>query len=271
MPSSVHLTWDGPVAILTLDRPERRNALDEALWTTLAARLDEAAAAKPGALVLTGAGDNFSSGMDLKPDNPLAARLLPVIQTGDAEAARALILDLKAILARLWHFPAPTVAAVAGACLGAGLELALACDVRVAARNARLSLPEVRYGLVADLGGLTRLCRLVGPGRASLMALSARTFGAEDAYAMGVLEWLVDTREVCQEALRLAADMAANSPAATRASLNALRAMPGRSFEEALALETDAGVAAVTSGEAIEGLLSFVERRAPRWRGSEVP
>ena len=271
MPESVRLRVEGAVAVITLDRPARRNALDEEMWRQLGERTDEAAAARPRALVVTGAGPHFSAGMDLRPDNPLLPRLQPALYDGDEAAARAVIQDLKAILARLWTFPAPTIAAIEGACVGGGFEVALACDMRVAARSARVGLPEVRHGLVADLGGITRLTRLVGVGRAATVLLTGRSFDGLSAAELGLVEIVADTGGAFDRALALAAEIARNAPIAVGATLAALRDVAGLPLAAALDRETEAGVATLVGGEAIEGLMAFAAGRPPRWVCEDDP
>jgi enoyl-CoA hydratase/carnithine racemase len=181
----VHLEAQDGVGVLRLDRPARRNALGAQMWAMVAVRVDEAARMGLRALILTGAGPHFCAGMDLKPDNPLLARAAQAVGDGDPVAARALIEELKGVGARLRRFPAPTIAAIEGVCLGGGLELALHCDVRVAAETAQLGMPEVRLGMVPDVGGTALLSRLVGPGRAIALICSGRAVDARRAHPPG--------------------------------------------------------------------------------------
>ncbi|MCW8141333.1 MAG: enoyl-CoA hydratase/isomerase family protein, partial [Planctomycetota bacterium] len=166
---TVRLERRGPLTLLILDRPKRVNALDLQMWDALREQLDAAAAIDSRALVVTGGENDFSAGMDLKPDNPIIGELARV---EGLDHARGMILRGRSILDRLARFPRPTIAAIEGACLGGGYEIALACDIRIGSETARIGLPEVRVGLVPDLGGLSRLARCVGPGRAALVALA---------------------------------------------------------------------------------------------------
>lgn len=260
---SIELEVTEGVALVTIRRPERRNALDAAGWTGIGERVTEAAHSGARALVLRGAGDHFCAGMDLKPDNALMGRAVQAITTQDAPALRALITELKGCLAPIRGFPGPTIAAIEGSCLGGGLELALHCDVRIAAPSARFSMPEPRIGFVPDVGGTTLLRRLVGPSRATWLILSGRKIDAETALRMGIVEELAD--DVHAAALALAGDMSHSAPTATREVLGLLRSNDGRDLEGALALETEAGVAALLSGEVVEGVTAFIERRPARW------
>jgi len=256
---------DAGIAILTLNRPERRNAIAAGIWEQFRARLAAAADLPLRALVVTGAGGCFSAGLDLKPDNPLLARVLPIVGRRDADGARALVEELKGVCDLLAAFPAPTVAAIEGACVGLGLELALACDLRVAASDARFSLPELRLGMVADLGGTVRLGRLVGPGKAALLALTGCSWSGTEAEHHGLVERLCAPGQALEQARTLGAELRAAAPCAVRGALQVLRATPDLDLQDALALETEAGANALLSGELLEALAARQGRRAPAW------
>lgn len=262
---SVQLTWaPSGVATLTIDRPERRNALDETHWHQLrdAARAAERALA----VIVTGGHGHFCAGMDLSPQNPMLVRVQPALRSGDEDPVRDLLRELKDCVQAVADIPVVTIAAIEGACVGGGLEIALACDIRVAAIDASLSLPEVRVGMIPDLGGTARLTRLIGPGRAADLITTGRTIHGEEALRMGVIEHVAPSGGAVGLAESLAAQVLANGPTAVRLALNVIRATPDLGLEEALSLETRAGVLALVSGEPVEGVSAFFERRAPRWK-----
>ena len=261
----IQLTLDGPVATLTIDRPSRRNALHGPMWEAIGVRATEAAEAGARVLILTGAGDHFCSGMDLKPDNPLAMEIVGVVSNKDTAAGVALIERIKGWLKPLADFPGLTIAAIEGTCLGGGLELALHCDVRVASRSAALALPEPRWGMVPDVGGTSRLTRLVGPGRAALVIASGRRFRGDEARDLGIVEVVCDSGGALMTAQDLAADAVRSAPTALREALELVRAVPGLSAAEANAAESAAGAAALVSGEVIEWVSAFAEKREPNW------
>ncbi len=261
----VHLDLSDDVALLTIDRPSRRNAMDLAVWEGIRDRATAAAEAGARALVLTGAGPHFSSGLDLKPDNPLAMDAMGVVFGGGREAGEALIRRLKACLAPLRTFPGLSIAAIEGVCLGGAFEAALHCDVRIAGRGAVFSLPEARYGMVPDVGGTTLLTRLVGPGRAAMIVASGRQYMADEAYGLGMLEMVVAPGGALSAARALAEDVRRSAPTATREAVSLARRAPGLGLDAALDAETAAGARALVSGEVAEGLQSFVEKRAPSW------
>jgi enoyl-CoA hydratase/carnithine racemase len=265
MPDAVSLQITSGVARITLSRPARRNALDEAMWSALAERVAAAASAKPRALIVTGDGGHFAAGMDLGPDNPLHARIGPAIANRDVAAAASVIAWLKAVVSGLAEFPAPTFAAIEGACAGSGFEIALHCDVRVAAKNCFISLPEVRIGMVPDVGGTTRLTRLVGPGRAARLIATGERITGEEAFALGMVEKLVEPGQALAVAEEMARLVAKGGPTAVREALSVIRRVPDLSLADAYAAETAAGAAALTSGEPLEGVQAFFEKRDPRW------
>ena len=262
----VLLEWNQEIATLTLSQPERRNALNQAMWSELRSCLHEAADNPPRALLVTGSGGHFSAGADLQPDNPMFAQLLKTIQQKDSSAARRLIRELKATADLLAAFPAPTIAAIEGNCVGGGLELALACDIRVAAHSARLGLPEVRLGFIPDIGGTARLTHLLGPGRAAEMILTARLVKAEEALFIGLCQRLCADGEALTTAQQMAEDIRHGGPEAVRLALQTIRQAPDLGLHAAQEVETEAAVGAMTSGEVLEGATAFLQKRPPRWQ-----
>ena len=249
--------------VVRIDRPQRRNALGGPTWTALRDAI-LAAPSSARAVVITGSDKVFSAGMDLKPDNPLLMEVAQAIGSRDADALQAIIHMLKGCLAPLREAGTPTIAAIEGACLGGGLEIALHCDVRIASDTAILSMPEPRLGFVADIGGTTLLRRLIGPGRASWLITSGRRIDADTAERWGLIEQRCAAGAALQAALALVTDMAKGAPVATRASLSLLRG-EAEAIEEALQAETAAGVDALLAGEVMEAVQARMEGRAAAW------
>ena len=258
---SVH---DDPiVTTVLLARPDRRNAFDKDMFDGLAevgARL----AARPPRVVVVGAeGPHFSSGLDLRPDNPLAQRLLAALSNRDEADIAALIAYLRDATWSLSRLPCPVIVAVEGRCTGVGLELALSADLIIAAEDARLSLPEARFGFVADVGGTVRLARRVGASRAKEIVLTCREVGGEEALRIGLVDQLVAPMSALSVAQEMAQRIAVGSaPAATNAMLAVLR---NADAPDALEAELRAGVSALMTGEIVRGLQSFVMKTPLDW------
>ncbi len=256
---------DGAIAVVTIDRPERRNALHGPLWTALRDDVSALATDPPRVVLLTGAGDHFCAGMDLRPDNPIALRVMGAVQSRDEASVRGIIEELRSSFSALRALPSVCVAAIEGACIGGGLELALAADLRVASTTARFSMPEVRWGMVPDVGGTTRLTRLIGRARAADLTLTGREIDAETALAWGLIDRIAPAGGALALARLVAADVLKGSPAAVRETLGVLRAAAELDESELLVREAEGGARAVCTGEVLEGLTAFMTKRPPSW------
>jgi enoyl-CoA hydratase/carnithine racemase len=253
---------DDAVAVITLDRPDRRNALDHAAFQGLhdaAARANEAAAAgRCRAVLLLGAGPAFCSGID--------TALLAEQASGHAADEQRLAWMQQAFTA-YEDLPVPTVAAVRGSALGAGCQLALAAHLRVAAADARFALLEARWGLVPDLGATWRLPRLVGLGRATDLALRAITIDAATAHAWGLVNEVLAAEGFEVAARAWAAQLAAGPTAATGPLPALLRNSYARFRDEVLAGERRAQAACLGSEDFHEAAAAQAAGREPRFRG----
>jgi enoyl-CoA hydratase/carnithine racemase len=245
--SLIQRRQEGRVCILTLDRPEARNALSAALRQELIARLQAAEAdAAVGAIVLTGAGKAFAAGADLK---ELLAR--------DREAQER-FLRPPHIYAVIEGLRKPVLAAVNGHALGAGLELATACDYRVAHASAKLGQPEIRLALIPGGGGTQRLVRLIGHGRASRLVLGGEAIDAAQALAWGLVDEVhADPVARCIE---LASGMAEQDAEAIATAKRLLRVAVEREYRDGLRAETEAFVDLHDRAEAKQRIKAFLER-----------
>lgn len=243
----------GGVATLTLNRPDRRNAIDQAMRDHLRSTLADLDA-DPGVrvVVLTGAGSAFCAGVDLA-EGPAAAT--------DATTARPPVAE------PFWSFRKPIVAAINGAAVGGGLELALACDVRIAASTARLGLTEARIGSLPGSGGTQLLPRIVGPGHAARMLLTGDLVDAEEALGMGLVSEVVADEALAAAAADLAARIARNAPLSLLAAKEALRAARDLSFAEGQVLERRLWAELATTEDRAEGRVAFRDKRPPRFTG----
>jgi enoyl-CoA hydratase/carnithine racemase len=262
---TVHVERHGHVAVVTLDRPARKNALGVAMWAGLGRAAEELHAGLPRAVVLTGAGAAFSAGMDVNPDNPQVGRFAAAVAHGDAGPARAMLGEIHAVLDRFFSLPVPIVAALGGLAYGGGAELAARCDLRVVDPQATLCFSEVRLGLMPDLGGGVALARLLGPGRAADLILTARKVGADEALALGLANRISAPGAAVAEAVALAETIAANGPRAVRAALAVLRATHDQPWVESVAAEREAAAVLIASGECQVGITAFLTREAPRF------
>ncbi len=253
------------VALITLRRPDKKNALNPALWQGLSDAVAGIAADLPRAVVITGAGAAFSAGMDINPANPQIANLVDATRSHDPEPMAALLRDLRTVLDSLVELPVPVIAAINGLAYGGGAELAIRCDLRVIDPEAHICFSEVRLGLMPDLGGGVALTRLVGPGRAADLILTARKLRAREALYLGVVNRVSEPGDVVAEALSMARAIAANGPRATRAALEVIRRTPDLAEPDALALEQRLAATLMASGECVHGISAFVARAEPEF------
>ena len=255
---TVELTHSGAVARLTLSRPDAANALGRALVADLRSALTELAAdATLAAVVITGAGDKaFCAGADLKERRGMS---LP--------ETRAFLQDLNALMNQVAAFPRAVIAAINGAAFGGGLELALACDLRLAAAGALMGLTEVRLGIIPGAGGTQRLARLCGVAVAKDLILTGRRIPAEEALALGLVNQVVPAIDLPAVADRLAAEVAQAGPLAVAQAKRAIDEGFGRPLPDGLAIEQSCYEVVLTSEDRNEGLAAFAEKRKPTWRG----
>jgi len=238
---------EGDVAVLTLNRPDKLNALSTAVEEDLAEALDDVGDAR--AVVLEGAGRAFSAGADV---NEMSGQT-----PADILAYYATTGEVYERVARL---RAPTIAAIHGYCLGGGLELSLACDLRVADATAVFGLPEVAIGIVPSSGGLHRLVRAVGPARAKELILLRERFDAGQALAFGVVSEVVPAGAAMSRALEIASAVAALPPLAVEVAKRAIDAAAESSRDAAILIERLAYAALAQTPEHEGSTRSFGER-----------
>jgi len=250
---------EGATALVTFNRPKALNALSMATMRDLDAAIDELAAdPEVSAIVLTGAGERaFVAGADISEFNSL--------QSGQVAVDYA--LRGQAILNKIEQLPKPVIAAINGFALGGGCELAMACDIRLAADTARLGQPEINLGIIPGYGGTQRLARLVGRGMAKLLCLTGDPIGAAEALRIGLVDRVVPTAELLDEAKALAHKLAAKAPVARALIKQAINVGLEGSLSEGLGFEAAQFGLAFNTEDRREGVTAFLEKRQATWKG----
>jgi enoyl-CoA hydratase/carnithine racemase len=251
---------EGAVATLTLNRPRAKNALDHTLVAALTARLREAAG-DPAvrALVLAGAGGAFCSGADLK------AALAE--GPGAFENLDPVLDNYHVIIRTIAEAPKPVLAAVGGPAVGFGCDLALACDLRIASSEAYFQEKFVKIGLIPDGGGTFWLPRLVGLGRALEIMMLGEPIPAARALELGIVNRVVPPAELAGEALRLARELAKGPPLALAGMKRAAREALAGGLDAALAVEKETQIRCLRSGDCMEGVAAWMQKREPEFQG----
>jgi len=248
---------EGRVAVLTVNRPDKLNALSQEVRDEMLAHLtaiegDDGV----GAVVITGAGEkSFIAGADIGEFEGRG----PFDQREAMASPR--IFDAMAT------FPKPVIAMINGFCLGGGCELSMSCDLRIAADTARFGQPEIKLGLIPGGGGTQRLPRLVGMGHAMRLILSGDMIPAAEAKEIGLVEMVVPAAELRETTLALAAKIAAMSPLTLKVAKEALRASERLPIEEGLLYERDLFCLCFSTEDKKEGVEAFLEKRKPEWTG----
>ncbi|MFG2351083.1 enoyl-CoA hydratase/isomerase family protein [Streptomyces phaeochromogenes] len=258
MSTVLHVELRDKLAVLTLDRPGQLNAIGSETVDRLAQTLNDLRDNDDvRALVLTGAGRAFSAGADI-------SEIESFTTPGQF---RAFVGRLTEVYALLEEFPKPSVAAVHGFAFGGGLELALACDLRVVERDARLGLPEMKLGVLPGAGGTQRLPRLLPPAIAKQMILTGEPIDAERAWQLGLVNELAERGGALAAAETLAAKLAAGAPLALAAGKRLIDHGLGMDLETAIAYERETVSVLFSTEDRAEGLKAFRERRPGEFRG----
>ncbi len=258
----------GRVVVLRFNDPERLNAMTEAMGRALSAKVGElSGAAGVRAVVLTGAGRAFSAGGDLAMIEKLAREGRESPGGAVRERNRGFMEGFYRLYLAVRDLPCPSVAALNGAAIGAGLCVALACDLRVAARDAKLGLNFTRLGIHPGMGATWTLPRLVGPARAADLLLTGRVVEGEEAAAMGLVNQAVDRERVLPHALDLAEQIAAAAPLAVRGARQALARSLHADLGDQLGFEAEQQSLCYESDDLAEGLAAAREKRSPNFEG----
>ena len=254
---TIQLAYDGGIATITLNRPEKRNAISFELIDDLLRALDEVAKSEAIVLILTGAGKAFCSGMDLENLNALLGRT----PEQNLEDSRTMVR----LFRLLYEFPKITIAAVNGAAVAGGTGVALLCDFTLAVPEAKFGYTEVRIGFVPAIVS-TFLLRQVGEKQARDLLLTGRLLGAEEALRMGLITEVVASEKLMSRARELAALLMENSPASLRVTKQLLTDHARTELDAQIDAAMRENAASRATADFREGITSFLEKRKPVWR-----
>jgi methylglutaconyl-CoA hydratase len=256
--STLTLTYEGPLAFLTLNRPEKRNAISYELIDDVLRALAAIELSSAQIVILTGSGKAFCSGMDL--DN------LKSITGRSAEENRADSATMARLFRTLYEFPRVTIAAVNGPAIAGGCGLATLCDFTLASTEAKFGYTEVRIGFVPAIVS-TFLLRQVGEKQARDLLLTGRILGAEEAFRLGLASELVVPERLQERARELAASLLENSPASLLATKRLLKNYASEELDRQITAAVEENACIRTTDDFREGVTSFLEKRSPRWTG----
>jgi enoyl-CoA hydratase len=258
MSSGILFEERGPVALVRLNRPEKLNALTRDMLDELDENFERIDGLQQlRAVILTGAGHKaFSAGTDISE-----------LESLNVEGARAAAERGQRVCERIERCGVPVIAAIGGVAAGGGLELALACHLRVASTDARFSLPEAELGLIPAYGGTQRLARTIGSGRALQLMLTSAELSAEEALSVGLVNRVVALEHLLSEAESLAAEIASLAPLAIRACLEAVTRGLSMTLEDGLKLERELFSRLFETEDVREGTRAFLEKRPPIFKG----
>lgn len=244
---------DGKVGIITLDNAKGFNLVGQGFLKELEQIQEEIDADKTlGAVVINADGEHFSAGVDLS-----------FLQNVNSHFIMDTLVWLQRLYSRWQELPIPVVAAVQGLCYGSAMELILGCDIRIAADNARFSIPEVRFGLSPDMGGTTRLTHLVGVGQAKRLIMGCEEVDAEEALRIGLVEIVAPKDELNDRAIKLAKRMANQPPAAIRFAKKGINLAGESSVAAGLLFEQAQSTYCCGTEDQKEGIAAFFEKRKP--------
>lgn len=245
----------GRVGLLTLNRPQAMNALNNQLMRELMEALEAFDREESiGAMLITGNERAFAAGADIK-------------EMADKSVTEMVDTDHVAVFGRIRTIRKPVIAAVSGWALGAGFEIALSCDMIIASESARFGLPEVTIGVIPGAGGTQRLTRAVGKTVAMEMILNNRTLTAQEAFQFGLVNHIAPVETYLEEALKLADQVASRAPLAVRAAKKLINQTYERTLAEGLAEEKQEFYNLFASQDQKEGMQAFIEKRQPSWKG----
>lgn len=239
----------GRVALITLNRPQVKNAINKAMVTELHKAFDALKTDDQlGCVILTGQGDDFAAGAD-------------IAELRERRAAESMEAINSSLFSKIEACPAPVIAAIKGYALGGGCELTLACDIRIGGKSAKLGQPEVNLGIIPAAGGTQRLPRIVGLGRAKELVLTGLIIDAEEAHRIGLLNRVVEDAALMDEARKLAETICKKGPLAIRAAKQALNQSARVGLDTGLQFESVAQAVLFESEDKMQRMTAFLEKK----------
>jgi 3-hydroxypropionyl-coenzyme A dehydratase len=254
------------IYIITLNRPDKRNAINKEILMGICEQAEgQVADPEIRAIIIRGEGKVFSAGVDF---NSLGAEVGPFLGDVGAGGAslRALIYQYQQYLNRLEAVEIPIICAMHGRVLGLGVELALACDIRLMSADCVWAMPEVKMGLIADLGGTTRLARLLGPSRAMEVLMTANEYSAQQALDWGLISYLHPLQDLLAAAEKMARDITAAAPLAVGAFKKIIKRGEGVDLTTQLDMEVNLQSILLRTEDFQEGVQALIEKRPAKWK-----
>ena len=255
------------IAFIEINRPEKKNAISFECWNSFDSYFDDLKSSQRiRALVITGhPADIFSAGVDVMPSDKFITDMFQGLQNQGKEKLVDGFAYIQSVLTKLARLTFPTIAAINGICYSGAAELALACDLRVAKEGAVICFQETRLGLIPDLGGTVRLAKLVRPGCAKDLIFSARKIGAEEAKQLGLVNHIFPKENFRASVTEYVESITTNGPMALQVVKEIIDSTISMDEDQALAFEREKAASNVLSGQCIEGITAFLEKRSPKW------
>jgi len=279
IPSSdvVTVEFEGQVAVVWLDRPDKRNAFAEDFWVDHPKIMDVLDGDdSTRAIVIAARGKSFTVGIDLKAFGPTllnggidpTAPNQPTSEIAKRRATFAMVKRLQRTFTSIADNAKPVIAAIHGHCIGAGVDLITACDIRYASQDAVFSVRETKLAIVADVGTLQRLPKIINPGHLAEMVYTGRDYTADEAADIGlVTKVLPDSNAVLDAGMKTAREIAANSPLAVQGSKAVLNGGEGRTVDQALDYVALWNTAFLQSNDLLEAVMAYTQKRPPEFKG----
>jgi enoyl-CoA hydratase len=261
---------EGRIGIITLNRSDKRNALNLATWNAIGDAVKAAENdVEAGVVILRGAGKSFCAGLDLSPENEILAMIAGRPTASQKMRFYRVVKQVQQIHTRLERLPQPTIAAIHGHCLGAGLELVLCCDIRLCSQDATFALPEATLAIITDVGGLQRLPRVVGQGHAREIAFRGHRFDANRARAINLVNDVYTDKETLdKKAMEMALEIAANPPLAVQGAKEVFLYQDGLSIEQALDYTAARSSMIMPSEDLFEAMSAYMQKRPGDFKGA---